>query len=359
MSKTNICSLGPGDTVSKAGQGGGFDAVLRNAATPANSPLPTPDATTLIAAAPPPDANALLGATPSKSSLPKIAQSSYLQEANRATTSPTSGGWAIYRDDQLLRNPGGDFYDLPGARVLTAPEKKEHFAARIGKDLSDVVGNIKSLFQNLFLGSKILYRDQNNQIREGRQRGLFRSLGDFFKNLGSALTLGFWNPGGDKASQGVAGRIKHSFSKIREAVFGDLIGGVTGSVNHMGKNLLLAGWNLVEVIPDATIGNFDAGRKLTTSLFDNGQVLVEYLTDVIPSGDAWFRVHAGSLKDMKPPIVYNITLPEHYLQDARWQHIRNTPFRKSIETIGALLADAASFLLIGQTGTSSGKSNSQ
>lgn len=182
-------------------------------------------------------------------------------------------------------------------------------------------------------------------------------MGDFFKNMGSALTLGFWNPGGKELPQGLAGRLKHTFSKFREAIFGDLIGGVAGSVNHMGKNLILAGWNLVEVIPDATIGNFDAGRKVTTSLFDNGQVLVEYMTDVIPSGDAWFRVHAGSLKDMKPPLVYNISLPEHYPQDTRWQFVRNTPFRKSIETIGALLADAASFLLIGQTGTGSGKHN--
>ena len=70
----------------------------------------------------------------------------------------------------------------------------------------------------------------------------------------------------DAAPQGLAERVKHTFSKIREAIFGDLIGGIAGSINHMGKNLILAGWNLVEVIPDATIGNFDAGRKLETDL---------------------------------------------------------------------------------------------
>ncbi len=311
----------------------------------------------LAAASPPPRDQVLPGTTPTKVTLPKTAHSSYVHEANRTAGNTSRAGWSVYKDDQLLRNPGGDFYDLPRNQALNPPEKREGFAARVGKDLSDAVGNLKSLVQNLFLGSKILYRDQNNQIREGRQRGLLRSMGDFIKNMGSALTLGFWNPGGKETPRGLAGRFKHTFSKIREAIFSDLIGGVTGSINHMGKNLMLAGWNLVEVIPDATIGNFDVGRKLTTSLFDNGQVLVEYVTDVIPSGDAWFRVHAGSLKDMKPPLVYNITLPEHYPQDTRWQFVRNTPFRKSIETIGALLADAASFLLIGQTGTGSGKHN--
>ncbi|NLI32458.1 MAG: hypothetical protein GX422_06700, partial [Deltaproteobacteria bacterium] len=119
-----------------------------------------------------------------------------------------------------------------------------------------------------------------------------------------------------------------------------------------GKNLLLAGWNLIEVIPDATIGGFDSGRKLTTSVFDNGQVLVEYLTDVVPTGDAWFRVHASSLEKLKPPVLYNLSLPERYPQDIRWQTIRNTRFRKTIETIGALLADAAAMALAGQTGSS-------
>lgn len=357
MSKTSTCSLGPGDTASRAASGDGFDAVLRRASTPQTCPLPSAPPIALAQAPPSPGGEVFPGAAPTKLTLPKTAHSSYLQEAGRTTTSTGSGGWSAYKDDQLLRNPGGDYYDLPGNRTLAPSEKREGFAARVGKDLSDAAGNIKNLVQNLLFGSKVLFRDQNNQIREGRQRGLLRSLGDFFMNMGSALTLGFWNPGGKEAPQGLAARVKHAFSKIREAVLGDLIGGVTGSVNHMGKNLILAGWNLVEVIPDATIGNFDAGRKLTTSIFDNGQVLVEYLTDVVPSGDAWFRVHAGNLGDMKPPLMYNISLPEHYPQDTRWQYVRNTPFRKSIETVGALLADAASFLLIGQTGTGSGKDN--
>jgi hypothetical protein len=85
---------------------------------------------------------------------------------------------------------------------------------------------------------------------------------------------------------------------------GDILTGVPSSVNHMAKNLILSGWHLAEVLPDAAIGNFEPGQKLTTSIFDNGHVTIEYLTDIIPSGDAWLRVHASNLKELKPPVVY-------------------------------------------------------
>jgi hypothetical protein len=41
-------------------------------------------------------------------------------------------------------------------------------------------------------------------------------------------------------------------------------------------------------------------------------------------------------------------IPEHFSGDARWEYVRNTPFRKTIETIGALLADVAIALSTGQ-----------
>jgi hypothetical protein len=121
----------------------------------------------------------------------------------------------------------------------------------------------------------------------------------------------------------------------------------------MAGDLVLAGWNLVEVLPDATIGNLESGRKLTTTLFDNGQVWVEYLTDIVPTGDAWLRVHAPSLQEFKLPVVYNLGMPEHFTGDTRWEYIRNTPFRKTIETIGALLADVAIGLSTGQVNLTS------
>jgi hypothetical protein len=136
---------------------------------------------------------------------------------------------------------------------------------------------------------------------------------------------------------------------MKEAIIGDLVQGVSGSVIHMGEDLALAGWNLVEVLPDATIGNFQEGRKLTTTIFDNGQVAIDYVTDILPMGEAWLRVHASklcNLKDPKLPILYNMNMPEHFTGDVRWRYIRNTPFRKTIETIGSLLADIVAVKII-------------
>lgn len=257
-----------------------------------------------------------------------------------------------YKDDQLLRNPGGDRYDLERREVV---EHEDSFFSRIGKDLSDSLGNIQNFFGNFFLGSKILYRDANNQIREAQPRGALRVALDFFKDLGSALSFGLWHPDEQEVPDGFMNRLAYSASKLKDALIGNLLEGIPGSLNHMGKNLMLAGWNLIEVLPDATLGNFETGRKLTTTIFDNGQVVVEYLTDVIPSGDAWLRVHAAKLKELQAPVLYNLTMPEQQMGDTRWQYVRNTPLRKSIESVGALLADAVAVGLIGQTGFSSNR----
>ena len=112
--------------------------------------------------------------------------------------------------------------------------------------------------------------------------------------------------------------------------------------------MLLAGWNLVEVAPDATIGNLEAGRQLTTKIFDNGQVVVEYLTDIMPAGDAWLRVHAAKFdgSSHRLPVLYNLKMPERYHTDARWKTARNTPLRKAIQTIGAMVADFVTIQLL-------------
>jgi hypothetical protein len=267
---------------------------------------------------------------------------------------PTAGmsGWAKYKDDQLLRNPGGDHYYLDQGRVIADPPDQKTFWGRVGKDVSDAVSNVKNFFHNLLFGSKIHYRDKKDQIREGRQRGLAGSMIDFVKDMGSAFTLGLWRSDGEKEPQGILKRIGFCCSKVKEAVFGDLIQGTTGSILHMGKDLLLAGWNLLEAVPDATIGNTKAGRELTTSLFDNGQVAIEYLTDVLPGGDAWVRVHSpglSHLEDLKAPVVNNMEMPERSPEDERWKYVRNTPFRKAVETIGSLLSDFLTFRFFGDS----------
>lgn len=253
-----------------------------------------------------------------------------------------------YKDDQLLSNPGGDHYDLNGGKVMPDLKEQKSFWGRLKKDVTDAFSNIKNCFQNFLFGSKIYYRDADNQIKEGRQRGLLGSVVDFFKDLGSAFTFGAWRPDGEEEPRGFVKRVGFFFSKVKEALFGDLIQGASGSVIHMGEDLLFAGWNLVETIPDATIGNFEAGRKLTTHVFDNGQVVLDYLTDILPSGEAWMRVHSPDLKSFKPPLIHNACMPERATDDERWAYVRNTPFRKTIETIGSLLGDVLSLKLLGQ-----------
>ncbi len=252
-----------------------------------------------------------------------------------------------YKDDQLLSNPGGDHYFLKQKMVDPHSKVQESFWGRIGKDISDAFSNIKNFFKNLLFGSKIKYRDENNQIQEARQRGLIGSVVDFFKGVGSALSFGLWRPNGEKEPQGFLERIGFFFSSVKEAIFGDLIQGVGQSVVHMVEDIVFAGWNFIEVIPDAIIGNFHKGRELVTNIFDNGQVVLDYLTDILPFGDAWQRVHSANLKELKLPIISNIKMPEHDSEDVRWRHVRNTPFRKTIETAGSLLADFMTFKLLG------------
>ncbi len=261
--------------------------------------------------------------------------------------------WQKYKDDQLLSNPGGDGYYLTEKKVLADSKEQESFWKRIGKDLSDSFENLKKACKDLFWGSEIFYRDETGQIQEGKERGLLQSVVELFKDLGSALSFGAWRPDGEKEPEGFAERVGFFFAKMKETFFGDLLQGVGGSVIRIGEDLALAGWNLVEVIPDATIGNFEEGRKLTTTVFDNGQVAIDYLTDILPTGNAWLRVHSANfddLNDAKAPVLYNIEMPEHYVEDVRWKYVRNTPFRKTIETIGSLLADVAAIQWIGDTG---------
>jgi len=277
------------------------------------------------------------------------AVASYRKQMN---ASKELSGWEKYKDDQLLSNPGGDQYYLDQKLAIPNAIDQESFRSRIGKDISDAFSNVKNFFDNFLFGAKILYRNDDNQIREARQRGIVGSGIDFFKDIGSAFSFGIWRPDGEKEPEGFAGRMGFFFSKIKEAVFGDLVEGVAGSAIHLGEDLVMAGWNLVEVLPDATIGNFESGKKLTTTIFDNGQVIIDYLTDILPGGEAWLRVHALNLdasNKLTPPILYNLQIPEHYGDDARWQYVRNTPFRKAIETIGSILADIATVKFIGDT----------
>lgn len=277
----------------------------------------------------------------------KAASGAYEKQLPEAGPPGFSSDVAKYKDDQLLSNPGGDHYDLDRKRMVDDPSEQTSFWGRVGKDLKDAFSNVKNFVGNLLFGSQMHYRDENGQIQETRQRGLVGSVVDFFQDLGSALSFGAYRPDGEDAPEGFKERVGFFFSKLKEAVFGDLVQGVAGSVVHMAEDLLFAGWNLVETVPDATIGHFEAGRKATTAVFDNGQVVLDYLTDIIPGGEASIRVHSPDLENLKAPVWNNLSMPERHTGDVRWKFVRNTPFRKAIETVGSIAFDILSLKFLG------------
>ena len=160
----------------------------------------------------------------------------------------------------------------------------------------------------------------------------------------SGLTFGAYVPEGEEKPHGGVDRVKHFFSKIfKEGVLQDLGISTTGAVVSGLRHSVLAAVNTLEAVPDATIGNLESGQKLTTKVFDNGQVAVSYLTDVLPGGEAWFRVHSpGKTEEGSMlPVYYNLNTSEQNIDDPRWATVRNTQFRKTIESVGALISDAA------------------
>lgn len=251
---------------------------------------------------------------------------------------------AKYKEDQLLAHPGGDYYFLNQVEGVYNPGfDRSSFENRIGKDLDDVGENLKNFVKDLFNGAEYKYVAANGQIKDAKRGGLIGTVANFFEDVLSGVTFGAYTPAGEKAPQGMLESVKHFFKKIfYDGIVKDLAVGVPHTVINMGKDAALAALNLIQVVPDATIGNFEWGRKLTTTVFDNGQVAVDYLTDIVPGGNAWLRVHAaGTEEKLALPILFNFNTQEVGLTDPRWATVRNTPFRKTIETIGALVGDAA------------------
>ena len=72
---------------------------------------------------------------------------------------------------------------------------------------------------------------------------------------------------------------------------------------------------------------------------------MDFVTDVIPTGEASSRTHAFSFKKgiKGLPFVHNITKPEKNAEsdggkkDENWKYVRNTPFRKTIESVASLI----------------------
>ncbi|MBI2875503.1 MAG: hypothetical protein HYY20_01330 [Candidatus Tectomicrobia bacterium] len=247
-----------------------------------------------------------------------------------------------YKEDQLLSSPGGDHYFLDRtSRVIDRDHDHSQLTNRVGKDLKDASQNFLNIFRDLGAGSTHKYLDRNGKIQEARDRGVLSHLKGFFQEVGGAL-----KPEGSFTLAGLPARVGGFFKRLLfDAIGKELVAGVTHSAINMAKDAALAGLNLAEVVPDATLGNTEIGRQATTELFDDLQVLVSYGTDILPTKDAWERVYSPGSSDegRAVPLRYNVTTPEQDLSDLRWREVRNTPFRKAIETVGAL----ASRLLVG------------
>ena len=282
--------------------------------------------------------------------------SAEVNQANKASQAAPflntlSEQMAKYKVDQLLAAPGGKKYEHHDGSLTVHDENDfAGFTARVGKDLQDAKENIFDFGRDLTSGSVTHYITADGEIKTRQKTGLLKTAGKFVKDMTSGLSFGAYMPEGEERAEG-QGRIKHFFNKVfNEALLQDAAKGVPSSIVSGAQHALLAAWNALEAVPDATIGNFQAGRKLTNTVFDNGQVAVSYITDIVPGGEAWFRVHApGSPADgWNVPVYYNFKTGEQGIDDPRWGTVRNTPFRKTIETIGALLADTAALGFIGK-----------
>lgn len=260
---------------------------------------------------------------------------------NKPSRSSIIEQYKTYKEDQLMSNPGGDnFFLSKTSNVIDKNYDHSRFTKRVGKDLSDAGNNFLNAVKDLGSGSNMKYIDKQGNINEVRKVGLAGTVVNFFKDVASGLSFGLYSQEGEVKPQGVVGKIKHLFKKVfKDAVIGDIVKGVPKSVIHIGEDIMFAGLNAVEAIPDATIGNFKAGRKATTAIFDNAQVAMDFVTDVMPGGEASMRVRSFKLaKGLKGlPIINNLTTPEKRYDEKELGYVRNTSFRKVIETIPSLI----------------------
>jgi hypothetical protein len=249
--------------------------------------------------------------------------------------------YKTYKEDQLMSNPGGDnFFLNKTGEVVDNNYDHSRITNRVGKDLADAGNNFLNAVKDLGIGAKIKYVDKHGNIQNGRKVGLAGTVVNFFKDVASGLSFGLYSPKGEVKPQGGAGRVKHLFKKIfKDALVGDIVKGVPKSAIHIGEDIMFAGLNAIEAVPDATIGNFKAGREVTTAVFDNAQVVMDFATDVLPGGDASGRTRSFNLaRGIKGlPIINNLTTPEEEQDKKDWRYVRNTSFRKVIETIPSLI----------------------
>ena len=198
-----------------------------------------------------------------------------------------------YKEDQLLSKPGGDNFTTKNDNSVV----QSKFTKRVGKDLKDAGENFKNIFKDIGTGATIKYVDKDGNIKEGKKVGFAGTIVNFFKDMASGITFGKYTPEGEDAPDNALEATKHFFKKIFvDALFKDAVVGIPRSAIHVGEDAVFACINLAETIPDATIGNCKVGQKVTTEFFDDTQVFIDFVTDVIPMGEAGDRTRAFTFK---------------------------------------------------------------
>jgi hypothetical protein len=247
-----------------------------------------------------------------------------------------------YKQEQLRLHLGGDNVSWKNEGLKNEVVENKNIFDRITKDGKDGLANFGNFFKDFLWGSDRKFVDDAGQVKTMKKTGLLGNLALSFKDLASGLSFGKYFSDDKSVPQGIIGRTVFSVKKLFQgAIFNDIVYGMPSSAINLLDDAALGVWNLMEVVPDATLGNIPGGHKLVTTIFDNGQVAIDYITDCLPTGEAWMRVHGFQVNGsaVAPPLLFNLTLPERYAEDSRWSTVQNTPFRKTIETIGSLLAD--------------------
>lgn len=257
------------------------------------------------------------------------------------TSSALKEQFKKYKEDQLLSNPGGDYFNLDkDVDVMDYNSDQSKFLVRVGKDFKDVGENFINIIKDIGHGASFKYIDEEGRIQNGKKVGVVGAVVDFFKDIASGITLGKYTPKGENTPGNAMEATKHFFKKIFvDAIFKDMVVGIPRSAIHVGENAIFICINLAEIVPDATIGNFKKGQVITTEIFDDAQVFVDFITDVIPMGEAGSRTRAFTFKKgiRGFPVVNNITSPERGIKDENWRYVRNTPLRKTIESMAMLV----------------------
>ena len=263
-------------------------------------------------------------------------QALYSDTKKEASSISLKDQFKKYKEDQLLSKPGGDNFTTKNDNSVV----QSKFTKRVGKDLKDAGENFKNIFKDIGTGATIKYVDKDGNIKEGKKVGFAGTIVNFFKDMASGITFGKYTPEGEDAPDNALEATKHFFKKIVvDALFKDAVVGIPRSAIHVGEDAVFACINLAETIPDATIGNCKVGQMVTTEFFDDTQVFIDFVTDVIPTGEAGSRTHAFTFKKgLKGlPVVYNITSPEQGVDDENWKYVRNTPLRKTIESVATFI----------------------